>query len=146
MAYLHSLLPDRGTRIDLFNATKELCERKTAVETVAAAFTDHHAVMLRLTVHIPILRRGRGMWKVNTALVDDAECKAKLCHQWEHWTRQYGTFRSQPCGGADSSKRKSDNSTYRKESNGGETLGKWNTSIMHVSTKSCKITAHTKRN
>jgi hypothetical protein len=86
-AYTH-YSPTGATRIDRIYATKELFDRKIAEETVAAAFTDHHAVKLRLALDIPILRRGRGIWKLNTSLLEDAECKAKLRQQWEHWTRQ----------------------------------------------------------
>jgi len=50
----------RATRIDRLYASQELLSRKTNAETEAAAFTGHLAVVLRLSVDIPILRRGRG--------------------------------------------------------------------------------------
>jgi len=43
--------------------TKEVSANKVGVETVAAAFTDHLAVILRLSVEITMVRRGRGLWK-----------------------------------------------------------------------------------
>jgi exonuclease III len=64
--------PTGATRINRFYTTQALRDRKIIAETVAAAFTDHHAVMLKLTIDIPILRRGRGRWKMNNALLEDA--------------------------------------------------------------------------
>jgi hypothetical protein len=40
--------PTGAIRIDPFYATKNMLGRKIAAKTVAAVFTDHHAVMLRL--------------------------------------------------------------------------------------------------
>ena len=60
-----------ATRIDLICTTRELLAKKIDIEIVAAAFTDHHAVMLRIAVYTPILRMGRGRWKMNTAMFRD---------------------------------------------------------------------------
>jgi hypothetical protein len=47
-----------------------------AAETVAAAFTHHHAVTLRLEVVMPVIDRGREMWKLNTSKLDDEKGEA----------------------------------------------------------------------
>jgi hypothetical protein len=43
--------------------------QKTSMATVAAAFTDHLAVVLRLLWSTPIIRRGRGTWKLNSDIL-----------------------------------------------------------------------------
>ena len=83
----NSLLPTGGTRIDRFYATKNLFDKKIAAD-IGAAFTDHHAVTLRLVLDIPILHRGSGLWNMNNSLLGDVDRKAKLRHNWEKWTRQ----------------------------------------------------------
>jgi len=77
-----------ATRIDRLYASQELLSRKTNAETEAAAFTGHLAVLLRLSVDIPILRRGRGKWKKNTSFLKDHGCKEKLRQRWEFWKRE----------------------------------------------------------
>lgn len=84
-ACLYSLLADWSDPFDHFYATNDL---EIAAETVAAAFTDNHAVTLKLDNDVPILRRGRVIWKLNTALLNDADFKVNLSHEWERWTRQ----------------------------------------------------------
>ena len=56
------------------------------------AFTDHFAVTLRLNLDIPIFRRGRGTWKLNTSLLDAKGSKQKLETRWAGWTRQKRYF------------------------------------------------------
>jgi endonuclease/exonuclease/phosphatase family metal-dependent hydrolase len=67
--------PMGATRIDRIYTTKELSTKKVGIETVAAGFTDHLAVILRLSVEVPIIRRGRGLWKMNTSLFDEETVK-----------------------------------------------------------------------
>jgi len=63
------------------------CAKKTSVRTVPAAFTDRLAVVLRMTVETPLFRRGRGTWKMKTAVMTTAATKYKLGQQWCNWTR-----------------------------------------------------------
>jgi len=60
-----------ATRNYRIHTTQELLEKKLGIEIIAAAFTDHHAVLLRLAVDTPILRMGGGRWKMNTAMFRD---------------------------------------------------------------------------
>jgi len=46
-----------ATRLDLFYLTEGLLRRKTGITTAAAAFTDHFAVTLCLSMGEPLLRR-----------------------------------------------------------------------------------------
>ena len=81
-----------ATRTDRFYASNELSHRKIAAETVVAAITDHHAVVLKLDADVSTFRRGRGIWKRNTSLLTDAARKARLDHQWGLWKRQKRHF------------------------------------------------------
>ena len=67
-----------ATRIDRICTTKDMSTKKVGVETLAAAFTEHLAVILRLSVEVPIIQRGRGLWKMNTSLFDEELVKEKL--------------------------------------------------------------------
>ena len=80
--------PMGATRIDRIYTTKELSTKKVEVETVAAAFTDHLAAILRLSVEVPIIRRSRGLWKMNTSLFDEKSVKENLKQQWALWRQQ----------------------------------------------------------
>ena len=90
-----------ATQIDRFYAKKNLFERKIAAKTVVAAFTDHHAVTLRLALDIPIIRRGRGLWKMNSSLLGDGDCKEKLRQTGNNGHTRNGIFRTRTCGGPD---------------------------------------------
>ena len=65
-------------RLDRIYATKELIVRKRGVEVVPAALTDQLAVSLRLSVELPILRMGRGMWIITSAILTENTCTEKL--------------------------------------------------------------------
>jgi hypothetical protein len=60
-----------ATRIDRIYTTRDLISKKLGIETIAAAFMDHSAVCLRLTVDVPVVRIGRGFWKMDDTLLDD---------------------------------------------------------------------------
>ena len=74
-----------ATRIDRIYTTQELLEKKLGIETIAAAFTDHHALMLRLAVDTPVLRMGRGRWKMNTAMFRDKRIQESMKTKWTQW-------------------------------------------------------------
>ena len=76
-----------ATRIDRFYITQDLLLRKTSIEILPAAFTDHNAVVLRLS--IPTVHTGwrRGRWKMDPLLVTDAVIKDKVRCAWAKWQR-----------------------------------------------------------
>jgi hypothetical protein len=80
---------------------------------------------------------------MNNSLLGDADCKAKLRHNWEHWTRQKRHYPEKKMWWSRQVKKKL-RQFYILE--GGETSGKWKTSIMNVSTTSYEVIAHMKRN
>ena len=69
--------------MDRTYVTKELNSRKRGVETVAAAFPDHLAVCLRLASELPILRTGRGMWKMDNDVLTEITGTNKMRTLWE---------------------------------------------------------------
>ena len=60
-----------ANRIDRIYATRKLFERKLGVEPIVAPFTDHLAVCLRISTELPIMRRGRGLWKMDSPIITE---------------------------------------------------------------------------
>jgi exonuclease III len=54
--------PTGATRIDRVYLSKADINRKTGIEIIPTAFTDHHAVVLRLTIPVHVVWRARGRW------------------------------------------------------------------------------------
>ena len=71
-----------ATRTDRLYISHTLYAKKTSIIKIPAAFTDHLAVVLRMTVETPLFRRGRGTWKMKTAVMATAATKHKLHQQW----------------------------------------------------------------
>jgi hypothetical protein len=80
--------PTGALRIDRIYTTKELNAKKVGVETVAAAFTDYLAVILWLSVDVPMVQRGRGLWKLNASLLEEEAFREKIHQQWVTWMQQ----------------------------------------------------------
>jgi exonuclease III len=76
-----------ASRIDRIYATTVM-KRKTGIETLAAAFTDHNAVIIRIAIDTPLPTRGRGYWKMNTQLLQGRTFCEKLQNEWEKWETQ----------------------------------------------------------
>jgi len=62
--------------------------RKRGLETISAAFTDHFAVSLRISMNVPIVRRGRGTWKLNNDILATKHVIENLRNHWTLWKRQ----------------------------------------------------------
>jgi len=77
-----------ASRIDRIYTTKELSDKKIGVETVAAAFTDHLLVVMRLSLDVLIVRRGKVFWKMNTSILSEEAVKDRLRHKWAVWRQQ----------------------------------------------------------
>ena len=74
-----------ASRIDRIYVTQRLYSRKTGVERVAAAFTDHMAVVLRLRVDVPLPVRGRSYWKMSSSLLRSETFDTEIGVQWAKW-------------------------------------------------------------
>jgi len=80
--------PHGAARIDRLYVSPSLRNRKMCVETVMAAFKDHLAVCLRISLEAPLLRRGRGQWKMNINLLEEANFRDQLQQEWSRWKQQ----------------------------------------------------------
>ena len=77
--------PNGATRIDRIYLTKADIGRKTGIEIIPAAFTDHLAVVLRLALPAFETRKPRGRWKMNPALVHDTTFRERIRTEWAKW-------------------------------------------------------------
>jgi hypothetical protein len=59
--------------------------KRRRIETLPAAFTDHHAIILRMEINNPTMPRGRGFWKMNTTLLRETNFQQILKGKWEFW-------------------------------------------------------------
>jgi len=76
--------PTRPSRVQRIYKTKEFTAKRVGEKTVAAAFSDHLAVILQLSV----IQRGRGFWKLNASLLDEEVFREKLRQQRKTWRQQ----------------------------------------------------------
>jgi hypothetical protein len=75
-----------ASRLDRIYLSPALFKLKQSAEILAAACTDHKAVAIKLRLEGPALHRGRGRWKMNTALSQE-DGQIDLFHQkWNVWT------------------------------------------------------------
>ena len=77
--------PQSATRLDRIYVTGQLLARKYGIETVATAFTDHLAVVIRLATDMPPSDRGRSFWKMNVSLLADGGFGETIHTQWKMW-------------------------------------------------------------
>jgi exonuclease III len=81
-----------ATRLDRIYATSNLRGKKCRIETVLEAFTDHLAVILRITLDTNTIRRGTGYWKMNIAFSQNISLQEKLRQQWIRWKQRRNYF------------------------------------------------------
>jgi hypothetical protein len=79
--------PSRATKIDRFYLTQDLLGRKTGIEILPAAFTDHDAVVLRLSINNAGMRHRRGRWKMDSIMVTEPAVQEKIRIEWARWQR-----------------------------------------------------------
>ena len=77
-----------ASRLESTYVTKELNSRKQGVEVAAAAFTDQLAVCLRPSSELPIMRTGRGLWKMDNDILTAITGWNKMQTLWEELQRQ----------------------------------------------------------
>ena len=81
-----------ASRLDRMYVTKELNSRKRGVEVVAAAFADHLAACVRLSPEFPILRTGRGMWKMDNDVLIEITGTNKMRTLWKRPQRHKRSY------------------------------------------------------
>ena len=70
MIYTH-YTAEGASRIGRIYLSRQLLKSKQGVESIAAVFTDHLAVMLRVSFSAPCTTRGKGYWRMNPTDLDD---------------------------------------------------------------------------
>lgn len=73
--------------LDRIYVTGALYDNKIAATIVAAAFTDHFAMILRIKLHVPRIRMGRGYWKLNITLLTVDVINETCKKHWEIWNK-----------------------------------------------------------
>ena len=82
--YTH-FTPTGASRLDRIYITEHLRKNKHGVETVPAAFTDHLALIIRLSLESQSTRHGPGYWKMNASLLHETNFLLRLRAEWEQW-------------------------------------------------------------
>jgi hypothetical protein len=78
-----------ASRLDRIYVTKTVLSKKTGIEMMAAAFTDHNAVILRLEMDHPPNNRGRGYWKMNKNILQEKTFQETFKTKWEKWNKKH---------------------------------------------------------
>jgi hypothetical protein len=74
-----------ASRLDRIYVTENLRKNTKGVETVAAAFTEHKAVLLHVTLDTQSSCRGRGYWKMNVSLLNESTFIQSIQEGWTRW-------------------------------------------------------------
>ena len=76
-----------ASRIDRIYITNPLQNRKKGAETVAAAFSDHLAVKIRMELdRINMIHKAK-MWRMNTTLLEESSFREIIKEQWGKWQK-----------------------------------------------------------
>ena len=86
MIYTHYTAQD-ASRLDSIYISRQLLKSKQGLESLTAAYTDHLAVMLRVSFSAPFTTRGKGYWRMNPTYMDDQHFLQTLRQQWEMWKK-----------------------------------------------------------
>jgi len=84
MLYTH-YTAQRASRIDRIYLTRQLLKSKQGVESIAAAFTDHLAVILRIPLSAPCTTRGKVYWRMKPTYLDDQFFLRTFKQHWDSW-------------------------------------------------------------
>jgi exonuclease III len=86
MIYTH-YTAQRASRIDKIYLTRQLLTSKHGVLSIAAAFTDHLAVILRVSLSAPSTTRGKGYWQMNPRYLDNQHFLRTFKQHWDMWKK-----------------------------------------------------------
>ena len=110
--------PSSASRIDRLYLCQELMAKEHGTEILQTAFTDHNAVVLRLAVDTPIMRRGRGCWIMKPTLKEEERIKGKIQKKWAIWKTHKRYYPDATSWWERYVKKNLDNSWARKKLNG----------------------------
>ena len=116
-----------ATRIDQIYVTEELLMRKRGVEVIVAPFIDHLAVYLRISIALPIMRMGRGLWKMDSVVIIENAGTEKSRTVWVAYNGRNDTLLTQQCGGTAYVKGKCDISSNMNKPRAEGNIVRWRT-------------------
>ena len=77
--------PTCASRLDSLYMSTNVKGRKVGIEIVPTAFTDHHVVVLRLSILASEQQPRRGMWKRDPTIGTGSSFKERFQAAWEKW-------------------------------------------------------------
>jgi len=81
-----------AARLDRIYMSPNLRLKKTGIETVFVAFTDHLAVVVRIALDVQMIRLGKGRWMMNERLMEDETFRTSLQAEWLEWQQHKRRF------------------------------------------------------
>jgi len=84
--------PTGAAHLDRIYVTEGMRRNKQGIETIAAAFTVHLAVLIRLNLSTPIIHRGRGRWRMNISLLNDRPFRSRIRDAWTERTKRIARY------------------------------------------------------
>jgi hypothetical protein len=81
IGYTHFTDAD-ASQIDRIYGTEDILARKQGAETIAKAFTDHLAVIVRVTYNVPSTTRKHWAWRMDPVLIGDIDFRGQLTLLW----------------------------------------------------------------
>jgi len=134
-----------ASRIDRIYTTKELSDKKVIVETVAAAFTDHLFVVMWLNLDDFIVRRCKGVWKINISILSEEAFLESLRQMWAVLRQQRKFYPRLAHVVGKVRKNRFVFSLFRKVPNLGGTLSSWRISSTSAFMTFCGTPTYTHR-
>ena len=86
--------PTDVARLDRIYVSDSIRKNNQGFETLAAPFTDHLAVLLRVQLSIPFTHRERGRWCMNTSYLAESHFRDKLKIEWTEWKKHIPRYHS----------------------------------------------------
>ena len=83
-----------ASHIDRIYITENLKRTQQGDEAVAAALTNHMAIVLRMSIDIPCVTRGKGYWRMNVSDLREPHFQHRLQVAWETWRRNIKYYRN----------------------------------------------------
>jgi hypothetical protein len=74
-----------ASKLDHFYISPDLRSRKTGMAVIPAAFTDHYAVELRITINDTDFKRAIRRRKNDPMLITEEILTRKISSEWVHW-------------------------------------------------------------
>ena len=78
------------SRIDMFLTSKSLNGQVQQISHSYAPYTDHSSVIL--SIRVDDVKRGKGLWKMNTAHILEEEYKEGITNLWREWQSKKHEF------------------------------------------------------